>query len=456
MSHLYISAAHKSSGKTTVTIGLCAALAARGFKVQPFKKGPDYIDPIWLGRAAGRAAYNLDFNVHSRAEVAALFAGRGRDAHIAIIEGNKGLYDGLSLDGSDSNAALARQFRSPVVLVVDTRGITRGIAPLLQGYRVFDREVNIAGVILNFVGGARHEDKLRRAVEHYSDIPVLGAVQRNAAISIEERHLGLVPGNEARGADATIGALAQLMEEQLDVDALLELAGTAPAPVTGTASPPPAVAGARSLRLGVLRDAAFGFYYADDLEDLAAGGAELVYIDALHHQQLPAVDALVLGGGFPETHLEPLEANEGLRRQIREAIRDGMPAYAECGGLMYLCEAITWGGQRRAMAGVLPLEVEMGDRPQGRGYARVRETPRHPWPGGGPGAVIPCHEFHYSMLVKPGAGHTYAYQVERGHGIDGRHDGIVRHHLLASYVHMRNCAASRWTERFLAYAGDFC
>ncbi|MDZ7750841.1 MAG: cobyrinate a,c-diamide synthase [Gammaproteobacteria bacterium] len=456
MSHLYISAAHKSSGKTTVSIGLCAALAARGLSVQPFKKGPDYIDPIWLGRAAGRVAYNLDFNVHSPAEVSALFASRSRDAHIGIIEGNKGLYDGLSLDGSDSNAALARQLGSPVVLVVDTRGITRGIAPLLQGYRVFDRQVDIAGVILNFVGGARHEDKLRRAVEHYTDIPVLGAVQRNAAISIEERHLGLVPGNEAGGADATIAALARLMEQQLDVDALLEVARTAPAPVAGEEPAPPAVVGARGLRLGVLRDAAFGFYYADDLEDLAAGGAELVYIDAIQDRQLPAIDALVLGGGFPETHLEPLEANEGLRRQMGEAIRDGMPAYAECGGLMYLCDAITWGGERRAMVGVLPLEVEMGERPQGRGYAKVRETPRHPWPGGGAGTVIPCHEFHYSMLVKPGAGHAYAYAVDRGHGIDGRHDGIVRHRLLASYVHMRNCAESRWTERFLAYVADFC
>lgn len=267
MSHLYISAAHKSSGKTTVSIGLCAALAARGLRVQPFKKGPDYIDPIWLGRAAGRAVYNLDFNVHSRAEVSALFASRSEGAHIGIIEGNKGLYDGLSLDGSDSNAALARQFGSPVVLVVDTRGITRGIAPLLQGYRVFDSEVNIAGVILNFVGGARHEDKLRRAVEHYTDIPVLGAVQRNAAISIQERHLGLVPGNEARGADATIEVLAQLMEQQLDVDALLEVARTAPPPAgPGAAGPPVRVpAGGRPLRLGVLRDAAFGFYYADDL-----------------------------------------------------------------------------------------------------------------------------------------------------------------------------------------------
>ena len=187
-----------------------------------------------------------------------------------------------------------------------------------------------------------------------------------------------------------------------------------------------------------------------------AGGADLVYINALHDQRLPALDALLLGGGFPETHLEPLEANEGLRRHIREAIRDGMPAYAECGGLMYLCDGITWGGKRRAMAGVLPLEVEMSDRPQGRGYAKVRETPRHPWPGGVSGELIPCHEFHYSMLVKPGAGHSYAYDVERGYGIDGRHDGILRHRLLASYVHMRNCARNRWTERFLAYAGDFC
>lgn len=455
MAHLFLSAAHKSSGKTTVSIGLCAALAGRGLAVQPFKKGPDYIDPIWLGRAAGRPCYNLDFNVHAPAEVSGLFAGRNAAADVSVIEGNKGLHDGLALDGSDSNAALAKLLGAPVVLVVDTRGITRGIAPLLQGYRGFDPDVDIAGVILNFVGGARHEHKLRRAVEHYTGIPVLGAIQRDAAIAIEERHLGLVPGNEAGTADEVIARLGAVAEEHLDVDALLALArGAAPA---ASAAPPPVVTAAPPrLRLGIFRDAAFGFYYADDLEALEEGGAELVPIDALNDPELPAVDALVIGGGFPETHLGPLEANASLRSRVREAIEDGLPAYAECGGLMYLCRSIAWGGERREMAGVLPLEVVMGRKPQGRGYAVVEETPFHPWRAGEEPRTIPCHEFHYSGLVKPPSDAGYAYRIRRGFGIDGAGDGVVHRHLLANYVHMRNCAHSRWTERFLAYAGRFC
>jgi cobyrinic acid a,c-diamide synthase len=224
MASLFLSAAHKSSGKTTLSIGLCAALVKRGIDVQPFKKGPDYIDPIWLGMAAGKPCYNLDFFVAGRQETIDDYCYRGQAADICLVEGNKGLHDGLDLDGSNSNAALAKALQSPVIMVVDARGTMRGIAPLLIGYQVFDKEVNIAGVIANMTGGKRHESKLRAAVEEYTDIPFLGAVENDASIGLNERHLGLIPGYEDPDSRHKINTIARAVSDNVDLDKLLEIA----------------------------------------------------------------------------------------------------------------------------------------------------------------------------------------------------------------------------------------
>jgi len=449
MSRLFISAAHKSSGKTTVCIGLCAALAARGESVQPFKKGPDYIDPLWLGLAAGRPCYNLDPYLSGAQELRAEFAQRMQGATLGLVEGNKGLYDGLALDGSNSNAALAAMLGTPVVLVIDARGMTRGIAPLILGFQAFDPGIRIAGVILNQLGGARHEAKLRAVIAHYTGVPVLGAVQYDEHLTIVERHLGLVPSNEAQGARARVGEIAARIAAQVDLDSLLAVARSAP-PLAATAVPAPARAGGTRLRLGIARDAAFGFYYPGDLEALRAAGAELVPFDALRDKRLPRVDALFIGGGFPETHMEALAANAALRAEVRNAIAAGMPAYAECGGLMYLARAIEWNGRRAEMAGVLPADIVMHARPVGRGYVHLRETGRGPWPARA--ALIRAHEFHYSSVENLAPGLAFAYDVERGHGIDGRHDGIVYKNLLASYAHLRDVAEHHWAARFVEFA----
>jgi len=219
VSYLYISAAHKSSGKTTLSIGLCAALSEAGAVVQPFKKGPDYIDPLWLAQAAGRSCYNLDFYTMRPDEIESLFRRKMQSADIGVIEGNKGLYDGLALDGSNSNAALASMLDAPIVLVLDSQGMTRGVAPLILGYQAFDPELRILGVILNKVGGSRHEGKLRAVIEHYTDVKVLGAVQRSHALRIDERHLGLVPSNELAGSPEQIAQMAALLRDQVDIDA---------------------------------------------------------------------------------------------------------------------------------------------------------------------------------------------------------------------------------------------
>jgi cobyrinic acid a,c-diamide synthase len=452
MAHLYISAAHKSSGKTTLSIGICAALRAAGDLVQPFKKGPDYIDPLWLSQASGRPCHNLDFYTMEPAEIGDLFADKMRGADIGLIEGNKGLYDGLALDGSNSNAALAAQLGSPIILVLDSQGMTRGVAPLILGYQAFDPTIRIVGVILNKVGGGRHEAKLRAVIEHYTDARVVGAVQRSEELVINERHLGLVPSNELGGGQAHIERMARLIRDAVDLGELRTLAASATAPPPATAASPAGPAVTDRVRIAYASDSAFGFYYAGDLEALQAAGAELVPFSPLRDRELPACDGLFLGGGFPETHMDMLEQNSSMRAAVAAFIERGGPVYAECGGLMYLADSLTWQGKTRKMVGVVPAEVVMHPKPQGRGYVRLRETSAHPWPLSADGSeAISAHEFHYSALRRVPDGLDFAYRVERGQGLDGVHDGIVYRNLLASYAHLRDTRSHPWAGRFVDF-----
>lgn len=441
---LYISAAHKSSGKTSITIGLAASLAARGHCVQTFKRGPDYIDPLWLARASGRACYNLDFFTQTRDEIETTYTGNLPGADVALIEGNKGLYDGMDVEGSDSNAALAKLLRQRVLLVLDCQGMTRGIAPLLQGYKAFDPEVHIAGVILNKVGGQRHEDKLRTAMERYTDIPVLGAVGNDPTPHIAERHLGLVPANEDGGAGARIQALGDAVAASVDLDRVQALAAVSVGAGAPINYPAPDV------RIGVARDAAFGFYYADDLDAFRRHGAELIFFDCLKDKDVPHVDGLFIGGGFPETHMAALAANSDLRGAIKTQIENGLPTYAECGGLMYLSRSISWQGEKAAMVGVIAGDSVMHDRPRGRGYMRLEETTNGPW-GRVSDDVFPAHEFHYASLDGLVAPMNTAFHVRRGTGLDGSHDGLVQGNLVAGFAHMRHTAATPWVGRFVDF-----
>jgi len=450
MAHLFISAAHKSSGKTTVTLGLCRALRKRGERVQAFKKGPDYIDPIWHRLASGHPSYNLDFHMMDRAEITGLFQRHARQATVSIIEGNKGLYDGMDLEGSNSNAALAKQLKAPVVLVLDTQGMTRGVAPLILGYQSFDKDVRIAGVILNKVGGPRHEEKLRAVIERYTDVKILGAVRTDPRLAIVERHLGLVPGNEAEAAEERIEAIAARVAEQVDLDAVMALARTAP-PLGATDEMvvQPHVAEPR-LKLAYAQDRAFGFYYHEDLDTLRDAGVDLVRVDTLTNTALPACDGLIIGGGFPEMFAEGLAANAGLRGDIKHAVEAGLPVYAECGGLMYLSRSLSWDGPPYDMVGVVPGDVIMGSRPVGRGYAVLEETPDSLWPA--QPQEIPAHEFHYSHLENLPADLKFAYRVLRGHGIADSRDGYVYKRLLASYCHRRGSGPQGWIKPFLDQA----
>ena len=490
MARVFVSAAHKSSGKTTVSVGIAAALRARGLAVQPFKKGPDYIDPLWLSAAAGRDCHNLDFHTMEPAEIRTECVRRSAGTDLSVIEGNKGLHDGVAAGGSDSNAALAKLLAAPVVLVVDARGITRGIAPLLCGYRDFDPGVRIAGVILNQVGGRRHEAKLVRAVRDYTDFPVLGAIGRVPELALDAAHLGLVPPAELAAAGGRVERIAHRIGMDVDLDRVRGIASRAgtldavpasPCPEAphaldaAPASPRPEAPRARGGRMAiradaadeapaprprevliaVARDAAFCFYYPGDLEALEAAGARLVPFDTLHDRAAPEADGIFIGGGFPERAMDALEANAPMRASLRERIAGGAPAYAECGGLMYLARRIRWNGRSREMVGAIPADVAMHRRPRGRGYVVLEPTGDAPWTPRARGALH-AHEFHHSSLENvedppAGPGWRYAYRVRRGHGIDGERDGIVIGNLLASYGHLRDVEACRWAERFVAF-----
>lgn len=460
-----IAAAHKSSGKTVVSTGLTAALARRG-QVAVFKKGPDYIDPMWLQLAAGRAAYNLDFNTMGADEIRALFAAKAAGADVSLIEANKGLYDGVAADGSDSNAALAKLLDVPVVLVVDCKGMTRGIAPLLLGYRAFDPDVRIAGVILNKTGGARHEGKLRSAVETYTDVPVLGALAHEPDMDISERHLGLTTPAEVPELRDFVDRVAARVAAGVDLERLRQVAGLASnvdwgaIPVAGDGRDdgainrgPPACCGqgeGNGLRIGIARDEAFGFYYADDLEAFAAAGAALVPVDMIRDAGLPdGLDGLFIGGGFPETQAARLAANGTMLGSVRRALEAGLPAYAECGGLMYLTRSISWGGDNWPMVGFFDADTVMQDRPQGRGYARYVARSESLWARRPDEAR--AHEFHYARLENVAAP-VFARDVTRGFGIDGRHDALVRANTQAGFIHLRHSAGSPWVTDFLDFA----
>lgn len=393
----------------------------------------------------------------SHAEIETSFLSRSRGNDLSLIEGNKGLFDGLDVEGTDSNAALASLLSTPVILVIDSHGMTRGIAPLINGYLDFDSDLVIRGVILNKVGGSRHESKLRAALERYTDLEVLGAIGHDKTLQIPERHLGLVPTNESRNAESTIARLSDAVETGVDIERIIEIAeadGKTSLPAATRPSP-----GRFDVRIAIARDAAFSFYYEDDLEAFAQAGAELVPFDTLTDPALPDVDGLFIGGGFPETNLPALSNNKGLLSCIRQALDAGLPAYAECGGLMYLARSIRWQDKTFDMVGTVAGDILVENRPQGRGYVVLDETDNSPWPklSDSPqkcAGRIPAHEFHYARMADPIDSANFAFKVVRGFGIDGTFDGLVVGNLLAGFSHQRNTVSNPWVERFIAFVRE--
>ena len=457
MRSIFISATKRSSGKTTLAVGLTAVLKDRGMQVQPFKKGPDFIDPMWLGNSAGRCCINLDFNTMSAEEIAHKFASYCEGRDIAVVEGNMGLFDGLDSQGQDSNAALATLLGIPVLLVVDCQGMTRGVAPLLQGYSDFDPAIRFAGVVLNNVADSRHESKLRRAIEEYTDASVIGAMPRQRTMTIPERNLGLTTHREDDEAGRHIEAIAAVARQSLDIDLLLQAVDRQPTRLSYGFEQKEADI-LSGISLGIARDDAFCFYYEDDLKTMERAGAKLCFFSPLEDAGPPDVDALFIGGGFPENHVEALHANTAMRQALLRYCQSGRPVYAECGGLMYLSRKISQHTRSHEMVNFLPVDTVMLDRPVGRGYVSLIARPSHPWinfmsgEGEALTASVNAHEFHYSALENLEDGGTdFAWRVERGYGLDGQHDGLIRQGVLASYSHLRNSRSSPWISQFSRY-----
>jgi cobyrinic acid a,c-diamide synthase len=421
--------------------------------VAPFKKGPDYIDVAWHAFAAGRPSYNLDTFLMDGRDILSNVGERTRLADIAIIEGNRGLYDGMDSKGTHSTAELAKLLGAPVLLVINCTKATRTIAAVALGCKMLDPELNLAGVILNQVANIRQESLIRAAVEQEAGVPVVGAIPRVKDLSFSERHLGLLPPEEHPRAQAALERLREVMARNLDADAIYRLAASAaPMPCSfdrgddGRGSLP-----GRSPRIGVFRDSAFTFYYPDNLEALEREGARLVEVSGLRDTELPQLDALYIGGGFPETHARELAQNESLRASIRRLADDGLPIYAECGGLIYLGEAVEFGGERHPMAGVFPITFAVREKPQGHGYVVVEVDKPNPFfPAG---TTLRGHEFHYAAVQRyePAEIETI-FRVKRGYGFDCGRDGLLYKNTLASFCHVHALGEKEWAKAFVRLA----
>ncbi len=439
-----IAGASSGVGKTTLAIGVAGAMARRGLRVQPFKVGPDYIDPQFLTAVAGRPARNLDAWLVTRRTNLRLFARACRGADLAVLEGVMGLYDGRGSGEGMSTAQMARWLECPTLLVLDASASSTSLAAVALGFRRFDPRVSIAGVILNRVYGSRHEAWCRRALRR-AGFRVLGAVPHEASIGLPERHLGLVPEEESR---APLASIVDHVEAHVDLDGILAIAVRAPA-LPGPLGPERDVkpSGSRP-RLGLARDRAFNFYYEDGLAELRRW-FDIVPFSPLSDHQLPGVDALYLGGGFPELFVQELSRSPA-RREIQQAAEDGMPLYAECGGMMYLTRSIRpMDGKPAPMVGVLDAETVMRPRlvlnyTQGQVHL---DTPLL-----AAGSLVRGHEFHASHLESLGRDARLAYRLREGEGISDGRDGWTVHGVLASYGHLHLSRTPGAAPRFAAAA----
>ena len=452
---LVLAALRGGSGKTTLTLGLLAVWRQRGRDVVPFKKGPDYIDPAWHAVAAARPCYNLDPFLMDQGKILYSLAQHSATAAGALIEGNRGLYDGLDAAGTYSTAELAKLIKAPVVLVVDCTMTTRTAAAIVLGCQKFDPDVDIKGVILNQIARPRHEGVFRASIEQYCGIPVLGAVPRLKCAVFPERHMGLVPPQEHNAACQAVITAQSLVEKYLDHERLWKIAEGAP-PLPTTMFQPEYVRPPHPepVTIGIIRDAAFQFYYPENFEALIGSGARLVEINALTAEALPPLDGLYIGGGFPETNAEMLAKNQKFRQSLKNAIEAGLPVYAECGGLMYLGEHIIVREQSYPMVGALPFTVLLEKKPQGHGYT-VLEVDR-PNPYFPAGTRLLGHEFHYSRIIESDLEQLHlVFRLERGHGVTGQRDGISYKNVLATYSHIHALATPIWAQALVNQARKF-
>ncbi|PKL71447.1 MAG: Ni-sirohydrochlorin a,c-diamide synthase [Methanobacteriales archaeon HGW-Methanobacteriales-2] len=438
-------------GKTTISTGIMKALS-REQKVQPFKVGPDYIDPTYHTLATGNVSRNLDSFFMNDGQIREAFErGLGiSNSRIGVIEGVRGLYEGISPTGDVGNtASIAKALNAPVILILNSRSLVKSAAAIVIGFKTLDPTIKIEGVILNLVKNRKHYLKTKEAVEKLADTPVIGGIPRDDAISVEQRHLGLVPAVERENIKRNIEDWGRVMEENIDLDALITImkgAGSLPEgrePLFQQKS-------ARKVKMGIARDEVFTFYYQDNLEALEANQAELVYFSPLHDEELPDVDGIYIGGGYPEVFARELEANHSMRSSVKKFHQEERPIYAECGGLMYLTRSIN----QHSMCGVFGYNSSMTKKPQALSYVIARASRDN--------IIIPegetfhGHEFHYSKLELEGQQPEFAFDILRGRGVVDSRDGLMSKNTLASYVHTHVAACSTFASRLVrAAAGDY-
>lgn len=454
MKSLLISGDRSGAGKTSVTLAI-AGLLAEESAVQTYKVAMDYIDTSYLAGVTGRPAYNLDTFVQTPAETAGLFSYGAAGAEYGIVEGVRGLYEGVdALTDVGSTALVAKQFDLPVVLVVNARSITRSAAALVKGFMAFDPAVKIQGVILNNVMGTRHVSKATTAIEHYCGIPVLGAVPRQPEMELAMRHLGLVPYREGAGNEEfheRIASITRVIGEYVDMDRIRSLARDV-TPAANAVTETLRAEAEPEMRIAVAYDEAFNFYYGELAAVLRSLGAEVVYFSPIH-DRLPEADGYIFGGGYPELFLPELEANDAMREAVRETAHNDLPIYAECGGLMYLTRSMTlergWQGLDAALTaelcGVFPGETKM---PVGKALGYVTGTASLP------GGSFPFrgHEFHYSGVSLDDTV-SYAYRLTRGTGISGGKDGAMVRRTLGAYTHLMPVSSQGMLRSFFGLTG---
>ena len=444
MQSLFISSTKKSSGKTIVAIGLSGLATKLGYSVQTFKKGPDFIDPSWLSYVSKKPCFNLDFNTMSPDEIRSTYQLRANEADMGLIEGTKGLYDGISTDGRDSNAELAKLLRTEVLLVIDCKGITRGIAPLLQGYKKFDDKIKLNQVLLNHVSTSRHEAKLLSAIKKYTDFKVLGTIPPINNL-IDERHLGLIPSFQDNNKNSISKLIISIMKDNVDYRKIYPKRIKKQQKIKERKI---VLKGSKNLTIGVAVDSAFGFYYPDDLEKIIKYGHKIKKVNLIKDKELPALDGLFIGGGFPETQAGELAKNISMKKSVKSAIENHLPVYAECGGLMYLANNLKFNRKINKMCNVFDIDIIMNTKPIGRGYT-ILDSLGHPW--GIKKNNIHAHEFHYSSVISRKKRYKYAFNIKRGYGINGEKDGLIYKNTIASFSHLRSCNSFNWIKYFIKY-----
>ncbi len=442
---LIIAATQSGSGKTTITVGLLAALKNRGLDVQAYKVGPDYIDTGWHALALGKVSHNLDSLLVGADKLTEIFAETSCGADVSIVEGVMGLYDG-GRGGVSSTAEIAKLLDAPVVLIIDAKSMGTSAAAIALGFREFDRSVKLAGVILNRVGSDSHEKIITDALATLN-IKCFGALRRNDEFTLPERHLGLVPTSENHAVDA-LKKICAAVESQIDIDALIALAKNS-SPLKNFIR---AEKFFPTVRIGIARDEAFNFYYDAGLRELERLGAEIIFFSPLNDEHLPKVDGLIIGGGFPEIFAARLEQNKKLREEIFHAAEEGLPIFAECGGFMYLMrKLVDFDGKSFEMCGVFDGAATMTNRLQTVGYVEaeiLRECVL-----GSAGEKFWAHEFHFSTAETSDEKIFHCKRLRTGNEYFA---GAAKKNVVASYLHLHFAGCPTLAENFLRRCREYC